>query len=54
MLMRRFVFVSLCILLTLGLFGCSSNTEEAAGADGKKKVTLRVAWWGGQPRHDYT
>lgn len=54
MLMRRFVFFSFCVLLTLGLFGCSSNTEEAAGADGKKKVTLRVAWWGGQPRHDYT
>ncbi len=36
--MRRFVFFSFCVLLTLGLFGCSSNTEEAAGADGKRRL----------------
>ncbi|WP_414557131.1 ABC transporter substrate-binding protein [Bacillus swezeyi] len=54
MLMKRFVLFSLCALLMLGLYGCSSNSEETAGADGKKTITLRVAWWGGQPRHDYT
>ena len=41
--MRRFVLSSLRILLTLGLFGCSSNMEEVASC-GDKKVTLRVAW----------
>lgn len=25
-----------------------------SGGDKKEKVTLRIAWWGGEPRHDYT
>lgn len=29
-------------------------TGDGGGAGGPKDVTLRVAWWGGQPRHDYT
>ncbi|WP_420914407.1 ABC transporter substrate-binding protein [Bacillus sonorensis] len=52
--MRKFVPFFLCAVLMLGLYGCSSNSEETAGEGGKKSITLRVAWWGGQPRHDYT
>ncbi|MNZ67367.1 putative ABC transporter substrate-binding protein YesO [compost metagenome] len=32
----------------------NSGTEVSEGADAAKPVTLRIAWWGGQPRHDYT
>ncbi len=34
----------------------STNTkDDAAKVDEKKEnITLRMAWWGGQPRHDYT
>jgi multiple sugar transport system substrate-binding protein len=33
----------------------SSEASPTASADDKKEpVTLRVAWWGGQSRHDYT
>jgi multiple sugar transport system substrate-binding protein len=48
-------FVSL--LLLLSITACSISGEEDTGNVGvneNKKVTLRVAWWGGQPRHDYT
>lgn len=52
--MRKFVPFFLCAVLMLGLYGCSSNSEETVSEGGKKSITLRVAWWGGQPRHDYT
>jgi multiple sugar transport system substrate-binding protein len=29
-------------------------TNGAAETDKPKAVTLRIAWWGGEPRHDYT
>lgn len=35
----------------------NSGTEATDGTDETaeaKPVTLRIAWWGGQPRHDYT
>ncbi|XEC93541.1 ABC transporter substrate-binding protein [Paenibacillus tarimensis] len=32
----------------------SGNTSGNAQTDDKKPVTIRVAWWGGQPRNDYT
>ncbi|MBD2869808.1 ABC transporter substrate-binding protein [Paenibacillus arenilitoris] len=34
--------------------GTNSGTETADGSGEAKPVTLRIAWWGGQPRHDYT
>ncbi|MDF2962251.1 MAG: transporter substrate-binding protein [Paenibacillus sp.] len=46
-----------CTILTLGLSACSnsdvkSETEASKTAAGGQKVELRVAWWGGQARHD--
>jgi multiple sugar transport system substrate-binding protein len=32
----------------------NSGTEVKEETDAAKPVTLRIAWWGGQPRHDYT
>lgn len=31
-----------------------TNTEVKTEPAEAKPVTLRIAWWGGQPRHDYT
>ncbi|TDF97730.1 extracellular solute-binding protein [Paenibacillus piri] len=60
--------VSLSLLLTAA--GCGGGTTtptgtpaaggdaakkpEAAASDKKEPVKLRIAWWGGQARHDYT
>ncbi|WP_342044437.1 ABC transporter substrate-binding protein [Bacillus sp. OTU530] len=54
--MKKLLLSTICVGL-LGAFaaGCSSKNEETAGKSGKEEaITLRVAWWGGQPRHDYT
>lgn len=52
------VFLSLlCFILLLSVAACSSNSEKTSSSNKegeKESVTLRVAWWGGQPRHDYT
>ncbi|MFC0211998.1 ABC transporter substrate-binding protein [Paenibacillus chartarius] len=61
--MKKVMFTVLSAALLLSACGggagngSSSNTGGAAApaADGKKEpVTIRVAWWGGQARHDYT
>ncbi|MBB6670148.1 ABC transporter substrate-binding protein [Cohnella nanjingensis] len=36
-----------------GSASASAGASASKGGDGEK-VTLRVAWWGGQSRHDYT
>ena len=32
----------------------SAQTGGDSSGDAKENITLRIAWWGGQPRHDYT
>jgi multiple sugar transport system substrate-binding protein len=50
----------LSLSLVVTAVGCSSgapagdNKQSAVKEPGKDPVTLRVAWWGGQARHDYT
>ncbi|MCC3359400.1 extracellular solute-binding protein [Bacillus sp. REN16] len=42
-------------MLLLTLTACNSSGEkDSEGKNENDKVTLHVAWWGGQPRHDYT
>jgi multiple sugar transport system substrate-binding protein len=55
--MRRLGLALLAVLLLLSAAACSSGNEEVSGSKdekGNEEITLRVAWWGGQPRHDYT
>lgn len=53
--MRKFSLTLLSLILLLFFTACSSSSDEAADSEnGNNKVTLRVAWWGGQPRNDYT
>ncbi|MCR8634174.1 ABC transporter substrate-binding protein [Paenibacillus radicis (ex Xue et al. 2023)] len=59
------LMVSASLLLTAAGCGGASTPAPAAGGDATAKkpetagaaakpVTLRIAWWGGQARHDYT
>ncbi|KYD00538.1 ABC transporter substrate-binding protein [Bacillus atrophaeus] len=50
--MEKIAIVFLTIVCAFVFSGCSSAGEEASGK--KEDITLRIAWWGGQPRHDYT
>jgi multiple sugar transport system substrate-binding protein len=55
--LRKFGLSLVSLLLLLSFTACSTSSEEdteGSGVNGNQKVTLRVAWWGGQPRHDYT
>lgn len=49
--MKKICYVLLSLVCVFFFSGCSAG-EEASGK--KEDITLRIAWWGGQPRHDYT
>lgn len=58
----RKVFISIVMfLLILVLVACSSNSDESLndnikeqGGENDDVIELRMAWWGGQERHDLT
>ncbi|WP_412675238.1 ABC transporter substrate-binding protein [Bacillus atrophaeus] len=50
--LKKAAIVFLTVVCAFVFSGCSSAGEEASGK--KEDITLRIAWWGGQPRHDYT
>jgi multiple sugar transport system substrate-binding protein len=63
--MKRALTMLVSASLLLTATACGGNTAAPTGGDAAKKtdtaagssnapVTLRVAWWGGQARHDYT
>ncbi|MGI8383456.1 ABC transporter substrate-binding protein [Robertmurraya sp. P23] len=53
--MRRLGPVFLCFILLLTVSGCSPSSGNLNRDNGEhEKVTLRVSWWGGQQRNDYT
>ncbi|SDK00847.1 ABC transporter substrate-binding protein [Sediminibacillus albus] len=55
--MKKSVLMLLGMLMVLWLAACS-NSEETSGETGESsgdgEITLRMAWWGDQPRNDYT
>ncbi|TCN26616.1 ABC transporter substrate-binding protein [Mesobacillus foraminis] len=57
--MRKMKYMLASMMLVSSLAACSGNSETSSEpSEGKaskdEKVTLRMAWWGSQPRHDYT
>ncbi|MCJ7843617.1 extracellular solute-binding protein [Lederbergia sp. NSJ-179] len=64
--MKKGLFILLGMMMVFWLAACGHSDNTSAGKDGgsdgnEKKsdaadgeVTLRIAWWGDQPRHDYT
>lgn len=54
MMLKNIGAIVLSGALLIGAIGCSSggNAKETAAKDGP--ITLKIAWWGGQDRHDRT
>lgn len=52
MKLKKFLLLFMSTILFFGLAACSSEETKSGASDSKEKVELRVAWWGGQARHD--
>jgi multiple sugar transport system substrate-binding protein len=52
MKLKKFLLLFISAILFFGLAACSSEETKSGSSDSKEKVELRVAWWGGQARHD--
>ncbi|WNS80948.1 sugar ABC transporter substrate-binding protein [Domibacillus sp. DTU_2020_1001157_1_SI_ALB_TIR_016] len=57
--MKKVVLSLSSLMLAAGLAGCGNDSSSGTSGETKEgssneEITLRVAWWGGQPRHDYT
>ncbi|MGM0875782.1 MAG: ABC transporter substrate-binding protein [Bacillota bacterium] len=57
--MKKWLFLLLSIVMVFSLAACSgSNTSGESNSDSgdskDEEITLRIAWWGSEPRHDYT
>ena len=54
--MRRITALALAAMMTFSLAACGSNGKDAddAGKSKDGKTTIKITWWGGQSRHDYT
>jgi multiple sugar transport system substrate-binding protein len=61
--MKKFLVLLFSFVLVFTLAACNSSSNTSSGEESKPKdkeekkdepVTLRIAWWGSQPRHDYT
>ncbi|SDM43376.1 ABC transporter substrate-binding protein [Bacillus sp. OK048] len=51
--MKKILFLALVMLFFAG--GCVNfKLRDAAAGNKNEDITLRIAWWGEQPRHDYT
>lgn len=60
--LKRFAALGMTAAMVFSMTGCSSGSKETAttgslketSAEGTEPVTLKITWWGGQGRHDYT
>lgn len=54
--MKRITALALAAMMTFSLAACGSNGKDAddAGKSKDGKTTIKITWWGGQSRHDYT
>lgn len=58
--MKRLLLTFFTAIVVLALAACGSGSSDGEkdqadkGSNKDDKITLRVAWWGSEPRHDYT
>src|SRR5690348_13028455 len=52
--MKKLLISILPLAVMLAFTGCSGSSSAGSSMKNKEKITLRLAWWGEQPRHDYT
>ncbi|MGE6629208.1 ABC transporter substrate-binding protein [Bacillus sp. NPDC077027] len=50
--MKKVLLILVLSCVAVVFAGCSQG--ETVSSNDQEEVTIRVAWWGGQPRHDYT
>jgi multiple sugar transport system substrate-binding protein len=54
-MMKRLMISTLSLVMVIFTGGCGNlNILNSAESKGKEDITLKIAWWGEQPRHDYT
>lgn len=51
---KRLTALCLAGIMTVSLTACSGSQKTSASADTMEPITLRMAWWGSQTRHDAT
>ncbi|MCM3408410.1 ABC transporter substrate-binding protein [Metabacillus litoralis] len=60
--MKKWLAIFMSVFMVFTLAACSGSTSGESSSDSGTKseggkdeeVTLRIAWWGSEPRHDYT
>ncbi|WP_078434846.1 ABC transporter substrate-binding protein [Metabacillus halosaccharovorans] len=60
--MKKWLFWLLAVVMVFSLAACSGgsntssgeSTSDSGGGSGDEEIKLRIAWWGSEPRHDYT
>jgi multiple sugar transport system substrate-binding protein len=53
--MKKLLFSTLSLVMVIFTGGCGKlNIVDSAESKAKEEITLKIAWWGEQPRHDYT
>jgi multiple sugar transport system substrate-binding protein len=60
--MKKWLAIFMSVFMVFTLAACSGSTSGESSSDSGSKsdggkdeeVTLRIAWWGSEPRHDYT
>ncbi|WP_175638605.1 ABC transporter substrate-binding protein [Metabacillus schmidteae] len=59
--MKKWLFGLLAVVMVFALAACSGGSNSSSGESSdsgggseKEEIKLRIAWWGSEPRHDYT
>ncbi|MEH7493123.1 ABC transporter substrate-binding protein [Neobacillus niacini] len=53
--MKKLLFSTLSLVMVFFAGGCGdSDLVDSAESKGAEQITIKIAWWGEKPRHDYT
>jgi multiple sugar transport system substrate-binding protein len=53
--MKKLLFSTLSLVMVLFAGGCGKiDIINSVESNSKEEITLKIAWWGEKPRHDYT
>lgn len=52
--MNKYLSFTLTFIVMFTLTSCSSEEQSQRDVMEEEDITIKVAWWGGQPRHEYT
>ncbi|MGM0875786.1 MAG: ABC transporter substrate-binding protein [Bacillota bacterium] len=52
--MKKAIFFTLILMVLFTLTSCNLESDSKRSLNEEEDITIKVAWWGGQPRHEYT